>query len=547
MIQQITAAQLFRMAAYACAQLSAESENVNQLNVFPVPDGDTGSNMSMTMQGVDERAEAAEDISSCAAAIGAGMLRCARGNSGVILSVFFRGLAKGLDGVTVACAADIAHALTEAVQAAYGAVMNPTEGTILTVMRESAHGACQYVEDGGKDMEVLFDVMVRDAHVALQETPELLPMLKKAGVVDAGGYGFEIILRAMRASLLGQEENFSLDEFRRSAKAPKKLSAAAASDAEIVYPYCTECIIEKSEEYHGEGTVEALRQVVLSAGDSAVFVDDAEIVKIHVHTSDPGAVLSAAVKYGSLLTVKIENMRVQHSELSESASATRPIVAGKYSFVSVANGDGICAVLRDLGVDEMVIGGQTMNPSTEQMLQAIDRTDGEYVFVLPNNSNIILVAQQAAAMLQDSGRRVYVMPSKSVPQGISAMYAFDPEASFEDNVEQMREAMAGVCTLSMTQAVRDADVDGLHITKGQVLGLVNNKVEKVSNSLMECLESLMDHLVHASCVTVFCGEGVDHDEASEITALLRGSLQEDTDLTVMDGGQPVYSLIIAGE
>ena len=292
----------------------------------------------------------------------------------------------------------------------------------------------------------------------------------------------------------------------------------------------------------------SVREVVLSAGDSAVFVDDAEIVKIHVHTSDPGAVLSAAVQYGSLLTVKIENMRVQHSELSEGTTATtRPIVEGKYSFVSVANGDGICAVLQDLGVDEMVIGGQTMNPSTEQMLSAIDKTDGEYVFILPNNSNIILVAQQAADMLQDSGRKVCVIPSKSIPQGISALYAFDPEAAYEDNVAQMTEAMGGVCTLSMTQAVRDADIDGLHITKGQVLGLVNNKVEKVCNTLMECLESLMDHLVHTSCVTVFCGEDMDHDDAAEVTALLRGSLQEDTDLTVMDGGQPVYSLIISGE
>ena len=547
MIQEITAKQLFRMAAYACMQLRAESESINQLNVFPVPDGDTGSNMSMTMDGVDERAEAAEDVSSCAAAIGAGMLRCARGNSGVILSVFFRGLGKGLQGVRLAGAADLSRALQTAVEAAYGAVMNPTEGTILTVMKESAHGAAAYVEDGGEDIAAMFDCMIDCAHRALERTPELLPMLKKAGVVDAGGYGFEIILRAMRASLLGLEENFSPDEFRRSAKAPKILSAAAASDAEIVYPYCTECIVEKSEDYRGEGTVEALREVVLSAGDSAVFVDDAEIVKIHVHTADPGSVLSAAVKYGSLLTVKIENMRVQHSELSEGTSAPRPIVQGKYSFVSVANGDGICAVLKDLGVDEMVIGGQTMNPSTEQMLSAIDNTDGEYVFILPNNSNIILVAQQAADMLSDSGRKVCVIPSKSVPQGISAMYSFDPDAAFEDNVAMMTEAMSGVCTLSMTEAVRDADIDGLHITKGQVLGLVNNKVETVCDTLMECLDSLMDHMAHADCVTVFCGADLEREDTAEITARLRGTLQEDADLTVIDGGQPVYSLIIAAE
>ena len=549
MISEITSEQLFRMAAYACTQLRAESENINQLNVFPVPDGDTGSNMSMTMEGVDERAAAAEDVASCAAAMGAGMLRCARGNSGVILSVFFRGFAKGLTGVRVANAMDLSRAMHTAVEAAYGAVMNPTEGTILTVMRAASEGAAAYVQstDGPADIEELFAVMVRDAHAALEHTPELLPMLKKAGVVDAGGYGFEIILRAMQASLLGQEKDFSIDEFRRVASKPTMLSAAAASDAEIIYPYCTECIIDKSEDYRGEGTVQLLRAFVLAACDSAVFVDDAEIVKIHVHTSDPGSVLTEAVKYGSLLTVKVENMRLQHSELSEGASPKKEIIPGKYSFVSVANGDGICAVLRDLGVDEIVIGGQTMNPSTDQMLSAIENTDGEYVFILPNNSNIILVAQQAAEMMESKVRNVCVLPSKSVPQGISALYVFNPDVSFEENSEAMRSAMGGVCTLSMTQAVRDADIDGLHIAKGQVLGMVNNKVEKVSDTLISCLESLMEHLVHANCVTVFCGEDLDDDEASEVTALLRGTLQEDTDLTVMEGGQPVYSLIISGE
>jgi dihydroxyacetone kinase-like predicted kinase len=247
------------------------------------------------------------------------------------------------------------------------------------------------------------------------------------------------------------------------------------------------------------------------------------------------------------LTVKIENMRLQHSELAKAEAAPIEIFPGKYSFVSVANGDGICEVLRDLGVDEIVVGGQTMNPSTEQLLHAVEKTDGEYVFILPNNSNIILVAQQAADLLSDSGRTVCVLPSKSVPQGISALYVFDPEAPFDDNVSAMTEAMANVCTLSMTRAVRDADVDGLHIRCGQVLGMVNNKVETVTDTLLQSLDSLLDHLLHTDCVTVFCGEDMESDEIAEVTALLRGSLQEDTDLTVMRGGQPVYSLIIAGE
>lgn len=549
MIQEITSAQLFRMTAYACAQLRAEQEQVNQLNVFPVPDGDTGTNMSMTMEGIGELAEAPADVAACAGAIGAGMLRCARGNSGVILSVFFRGFAKGLTGVAAAGVPQISAALDTAVKDAYGAVMNPTEGTILTVMRACADGAATYAAQGEADVGQLFDAMITGAHAALMKTPELLPMLKKAGVVDAGGYGFEIILRAMRASLLGEETDFSLDEFRRTTGAKKalSLSAAAASDADIVFPYCTECIVEKSDAYRGEGTVEDLREFVLAAGDSAVFVDDEKLVKIHVHTDDPGKVLSEAVQYGSFLTVKVENMRLQHSALSENIPAAKAIVPGKYSFVAVANGDGICAALRDLGIDEIVIGGQTMNPSTEQMLSAIENTDGENVIILPNNSNIILVARQAAELLAGSARRVSVLPSRSIPQGITAMYAFDPSASYDDNIAAMSEAMTTVCTLSMTQAVRDADVDGLHIRKGQYLGMVNNKVETVCDTLVASLESLMDHLLQASCVTVFCGEDLDDDTASEITALLRGNMQEDTDLTVMEGGQPVYSLIVAGE
>ena len=550
-MQHITAEQLFRMTAYACTQMKSECDTINQLNVFPVPDGDTGSNMTMTMEGINATAADAATVSECAKLLGAGMLRSARGNSGVILSVFFRGFAKGLVDLTEACAGDVAAALAVAVESAYGSVMNPTEGTILTVMRASAEAAAAHVEQQGAECDIaaLFGAMAVAAQAALDRTPELLPMLKKAGVVDAGGYGFVIILRAMQASLEGKEADFSPEAFRRAATKPV-LSAAAASDADIIYPYCTECIVEKSAEYAGEGTVEALHRFVLGAGDSAVFVDDAEIVKLHVHTSDPGSVLSEAVKYGSLLTVKIENMRVQHTELAQDAAHTSEgprIVEGKYSFVSVANGDGICAVLRDLGVDEIVIGGQTMNPSTEQMLQAIRSTDGEYVFVLPNNSNIIMVAQQAAEILCEEGRHVIVLPSKSVPQGISAMYVFDPSLSSEENAAEMTAAMQAVCTLSMTEAVRDADSDGLHIAKGQVLGMVNGKVRQVANDEESCMMQLMEHLSPCSCITVFYGSEAAPETVERIEAMLQQTLGDDVDIAVMDGGQPVYSFIISGE
>ena len=550
-MQYITAEQLFRMTAYACTQMKSECDTINQLNVFPVPDGDTGSNMTMTMEGVFAASADVESVAECARLMGAGMLRSARGNSGVILSVFFRGFAKGLDGKVQANAGDVCAALALAVESAYGSVMNPTEGTILTVMRACAQAAEACVQKNGADCEmaVLFADMAQAAQSALDRTPELLPMLKKAGVVDAGGYGFVVILRAMLASVEGKEADFSVEELRRTASKPV-LSAAAASDADIVFPYCTECIIEKSPEFAGEGTVSALHRFVLGAGDSAVFVDDAEIVKIHVHTSDPGSVLSEAIKYGSLLSVKIENMRVQHTELAEDAAHTLPeaqIVKGKYSFVSVANGDGICAALRDLGVDEIVIGGQTMNPSTEQMLQAIRNTDGEYVFVLPNNSNIIMVAQQAAEILTEEGRNVIVLPSKSVSQGISAMYVFDPSLSFEENAMEMSAAMQVVCTLSMTQAVRDADIDGLHIAKDQVLGMINGKVKQVADTVQGCMEQLMATLKPYSCITVFYGSDATPSQVEAITQMLQSTLGDDVDVAVMDGGQPVYSFIISGE
>ncbi|MBR5615721.1 MAG: DAK2 domain-containing protein, partial [Clostridia bacterium] len=471
---QVNAKQFYQMMANASAQLERESDSINNLNVFPVPDGDTGSNMSRTMEGVSQFDGDFSSLGHCAKSIADAMLRCARGNSGVILSVFFRGFAKGLGDTKTADAMQIARAMQNGVKSAYGAVMNPTEGTILSVMHAAAVRAAKDAERHADiSAEKLFENMVKAAQEALDRTPEQLPILKQAGVVDAGGYGFLTILGAMSASLEQRDDVAFRYEAPAKPKKAAKISAAAASDSDIIYPYCTECIIEKSESFAGEDKTGEFHKFVLGAGDSVVFVEDEEIVKVHVHTSDPGAVLSEALKYGSLATVKIENMRNQHTELSRGAreESVRRTFSKPYGMVAVANGDGICDVLCDLGVDEVVQGGQTMNPSTEEMIAAIEKIDAQTVILLPNNSNIIMVAQQAAQVYEDSDRTVLVVPSKSLPQGITALCAFDENQTAEENLENMTAALANVKTLTTTCAIRDAEIDGLKIRRGQHLGL----------------------------------------------------------------------------
>ena len=547
---QVNAKQFYQMMAHASAQLERESDSINNLNVFPVPDGDTGSNMSRTMEGVSQFDGDFSTLGHCAKSIADAMLRCARGNSGVILSVFFRGFAKGLGDTKTADAMQIAVAMQNGVKSAYGAVMNPTEGTILSVMHAAAVRAAKDTErDAQISAEQLFENMVKSAQEALDRTPEQLPILKQAGVVDAGGYGFLTILHAMSASLEQREDATLVYEAPVKQKKKVKLSAAASTDMDIVYPYCTECIVEKSSVYAGENMAEKFHAFVLKAGDSVVFVEDEEIVKVHVHTADPGAVLSEALKYGSLMTVKIENMRNQHTELSKGAKREeeRRTFSKPYGMVAVANGDGICDVLRDLGVDEVVQGGQTMNPSTEEMIAAIEKIDAQTVLILPNNSNIIMVAQQAAQVYEDSGRTVIVIPSKSLPQGITALCAFDETQSPEDNRENMTAALAGVKTLTTTCAIRDAEIDGMKIRRGQHLGLIENRVKQVANTLTECIAQLLRELADANCITVFYGSEVSEQEAEDVREQIENGIGHPADITVIPGGQPVYSFVISGE
>ena len=549
-MKTLTAETYYKMLCSGANLLAANCETINNMNVFPVPDGDTGSNMTMTMSGVYHfQFDPAMSLGTCASGVAENMLRCARGNSGVILSVFFRSVARTLKEKETATIADFAQAMDAGVKGAYQAVMNPTEGTILSVMRAASECAAQLVELApDQDFETLFVAIITAADAALDKTPEQLPKLKEAGVVDAGGYGFLGILNAMNQVLKG---DFVPAPEQNPVANSQPAAAAALSQAEITYPYCTECIVEKSAEYKGEGKVGALHQFIEGAGDSAVFVDDDNLIKLHVHTEHPGLVINEAQRYGDLVTVKVENMRIQHSQLADATGvpaveAPAPKRVGE-AIVAVANGEGISAVFQDMGVAEIITGGQTMNPSTQTVLDAVRKSGGETVFVLPNNGNIILAAQQAAELAADEGIQVFVVPTKTIQQGVSAMYAYEPGAAPEENQAAMLEASQGVHSLAVTYAVRDAEYNGKQMKKGQILGLVENKVTVVADDRTACLRELMAQERDMACVTVFYGEEVSDAEAEETHQLLAELLGEDVDLALVPGGQPVYAYLIAVE
>ncbi len=541
--------------------LANERENINRLNVFPVPDGDTGINMSLTMGAVRSDLPSFEgDVSQVADKVANMLLRGARGNSGVILSLFFRGIAKECKGKQTVDTPDLAAAFKRGVDAAYKSVMKPTEGTILTVMRVSAEKALEKADEYKGRVEDFMPYVLSVAEETLQQTPEMLPVLKQAGLVDAGGRGLVVIFEGMVGYLTGNPVVL-LDADESESEEEPASAFDQFNTEDIVYPYCTECIVGKSEAYLGEGKAEKLHKFVLGAGDSAVFVDDTDIIKLHVHTSDPGKVLSEALKFGSLLTVKIENMKEQHSALSSGAAkdvptgapAVEPAVEEvtdaapekKYGFVAVASGEGMVSVFRDLGADQMVIGGQTMNPSTEDMLKAIRMTPAENVIVLPNNSNIYMVAAQAALLVED--KHVEVLRSVSLPQGISAMLAFNPDAEVEENVSAMKEAMAAVSSLSMTFAAHDSTFDNREIKENQILGLVENKVRYVTDTREECMANLCDDIKDACVITLFYGEGVSEAEAEAMQGIMQEKLGNDVDIMLVNGGQPVYYFIISAE
>ena len=542
---KIDGATYASMVVSAANSIHNQKEAINELNVFPVPDGDTGINMSMTMSPAAEFTDYSGSISDCADKVASSLLRAARGNSGVILSLFFRGIAKGFAGKDTVNSVDILQAFEQGVAEAYKAVQHPTEGTILTVMRASVETALEHAANREYEVDNLFDYMVEVAEHTLEETPEMLPVLKQANVVDAGGAGFVAILEGMRAALKNQPVE-ALNKTDAPATS-KKANFADFETFDIEFPYCTECIVTKSEEYLGEGKVDEFHEFVLNAGNSAVFVEDKEIVKVHVHTKDPGSVLSQAIRYGSLYTVKIENMQNQHTALIEDEEPVKVVRAPEkqYGFVSVTMGEGMKTLFADLGVDSFVTGGQTMNPSAEQLIEAVNETPSEIVYLLPNNSNICLVAEQVAKIVED--KQVIVIPSVSVPQGIAAMMNFSPDETPDENTANMTAALASVKTLDITFAARDSQFDGQEIKGGQILGLVERKVKYVTDTREECMDLLLEHMGEASFVTLFYGSDVDPDDAERMADHLREKLGDDVEVAVVGGGQPLYYYVISVE
>ena len=532
------------MVVSAANSLGNHKEEINNLNVFPVPDGDTGINMSLTMSECrNELKDFDGSVAECAERVGNIMLRGARGNSGVILSVFFRGLAKGLAGLDEASISDFAAAMNRGVEDAYKAVMTPTEGTILTVMRVCAEKAGETVQNDGDDAVLFFRNMLFTAVDTLNKTPEMLPALKEANVVDSGGQGFVCVLEGMLACLEGSPVEAKIEEGDSISKAAD-FSSFDTSD--IRYPYCTECIVTKSDKYFGEGKSERLHKFAMSIGDSVVFIESSDLIKLHVHTENPGKVLTEALKFGSLYTVKIENMRNQHSALSGGAQQKRISEPVKpFGFVAVAMGEGIRAAFADLGADEVVYGGQTMNPSTDDIIDAVRSVGAKNVFVLPNNKNIYMVAKQAEELVSD--RKVIVIPTRSIPQGITAMMSFDEDADAKTNEKAMNDAIETVRSLSVTYAVRDSVVGDNEITEGSILGMFEGKIACVGDDDIECINSLADRIKDASIVTVFYGEDVNEEQAAKAVETLKAKLDRFCEVITVNGGQPLYHYIISAE
>lgn len=539
----------FMMMVSAANALDNNKVHINNMNIFPVPDGDTGINMSLTMSTIKTLSKFDGTISDCAEKASHMTLRAARGNSGAILSLFFRGMSKSLRGLDIADTSDMAAAFRRGTDEAYKAVMNPTEGTILSIMRACTETAEATAEKYRGDMVKFFKSLVKSAEEALAKTPDQLPVLREVNLVDAGGYGFVIILSGMLSALQNKPV---LAIAPVSAQPAKQESVFGEFNTEdIKFAYCTECIVDKKDEYKGESTCSALRGYISELGDSVVFVDDEDMIKLHVHTNNPGLVMEKALEFGALATVKIENMRNQHTEIldapasSETESAAMRPATKKYGFVSVCMGDGIRATFEDLGADSIIFGGQTMNPSTQDIIDGVDRTPSEYVFICPNNKNIYMVAEQAARLISD--KQVIVLPTKSVPQGISAMLAFDPDADVEDNTAVMNEAIRSVTSASVTHAVRDTAIDGKRIECGQYLGLLDGKIDSVCDSAKDCIAALSEHAVGKSFITVFYGEGVTEEAAEATAELFREKGGRFAEVNLICGGQPIYPYIISIE
>ena len=531
--------------------LEVKKEWINELNVFPVPDGDTGTNMTLTIMSAVKEVNNLEDVqmTSLAKAISSGSLRGARGNSGVILSQLLRGFTKGIRDLEELDAVALARAVDKGVETAYKAVMKPKEGTILTVARGVADKALELAEDA-EDLQTFLEDVLEEGRRVLAKTPDMLPVLKEAGVVDSGGQGLMVVLEGAFDAFMGKEVDLTFD----GGESAKVVKITSQAEADIKFGYCTEFIIVYNKEFTAEDEVD-FKAYLSSLGDSIVCVADDEVVKIHVHTNDPGLAIQRALTYGSLSRIKIDNMREEHQEKlikdAEKIAAQQAEEAAKapkkeVGFISVSIGEGFGQIFRDLGVDYLIEGGQTMNPSTEDMLNAISKVNAEHIFILPNNKNIILAANQAKPLTKD--KDIIVIPTKTVPQGITAVINYVPEKSVEDNEKDMTEEITRVKTGQITYAVRDTHIDDKEIHEGDIMGIGDHGMLAVGKEVAAVAKETVEQMVddETELISIYYGEGFTEEEAEK----LAGELEEQydyCDVEVNCGGQPIYYCIISVE
>ena len=547
----IDAKLLARMFLAGAKNLEVKKEWINELNVFPVPDGDTGTNMTLTIMSAVKEVNNLEDVqmTSLAKAISSGSLRGARGNSGVILSQLLRGFTKGIRDLEELDAVALARAVDKGVETAYKAVMKPKEGTILTVARGVADKALELAEDV-ENLQTFLEDVLEEGRRILAKTPDMLPVLKEAGVVDSGGQGLMVVLEGAFDAFMGKEVDLTFD----GGESAKVVKITPQAEADIKFGYCTEFIIVLNKEFTAEDEVD-FKAYLSSLGDSIVCVADDEVVKIHVHTNDPGLAIQRALTYGSLSRIKIDNMREEHQEKlikdAEKIAAQQAEEAAKapkkeVGFISVSIGEGFGQIFRDLGVDYLIEGGQTMNPSTEDMLNAISKVNAEHIFILPNNKNIILAANQAKALTKD--KDIIVIPTKTVPQGITAVINYVPEKSVEDNEKDMTEEITRVKTGQITYAVRDTHIDDKEIHEGDIMGIGDHGMLAVGKEVAAVAKETVEQMVddETELISIYYGEGFTEEEAEK----LAGELEEQydyCDVEVNCGGQPIYYCIISVE
>ena len=553
-VNTIDAKMLAKMFLAGAKNLESKKEWINELNVFPVPDGDTGTNMTLTIMSAAKDVAAMNanndlDMKSLAKAISSGSLRGARGNSGVILSQLFRGFTKAIRDYDTIDIPLLAEACEKAVETAYKAVMKPKEGTILTVARGVADKALELAEDA-EDLQTFLEDVLEEGRRVLAKTPDMLPVLKEAGVVDSGGQGLMVVLEGAFDAFMGKEVDLTFD----GGESAKVVKITPQAEADIKFGYCTEFIIVLNKEFTAEDEVD-FKAYLSSLGDSIVCVADDEVVKIHVHTNDPGLAIQRALTYGSLSRIKIDNMREEHQEKlikdAEKIAAQQAEEAAKapkkeVGFISVSIGEGFGQIFRDLGVDYLIEGGQTMNPSTEDMLNAIGKVNAEHIFILPNNKNIILAANQAKALTKD--KDIIVIPTKTVPQGITAVINYVPEKSVEDNEKDMTEEITRVKTGQITYAVRDTHIDDKEIHEGDIMGIGDHGMLAVGKEVAAVAKETVEQMVddETELISIYYGEGFTEEEAEK----LAGELEEQydyCDVEVNCGGQPIYYCIISVE